>query len=360
MYSLYQDFGNTTFFVGYFGIFTDQITNMLIDLNECCVSKTEQHSKIAKKTSFLIAESFQNIIRHGTVKQGVEDMDYSRDYFEVAIFSDRMGISTANVIENQYIEDLSTKIDYINSLDSETLREYKIAVLEHGMFSDKGGAGLGLIEMVRKSGAPMKKTFIPLTSEYSMIVLCLEVPIGKTTNTDVLNIDEVVNRYKCLVEKEILLIYKGDFSDESNTQLIEMMHNNFMKGSELDAYKIKSMMLIIEVLQNVTKHAKIIDNRKDGLLILSILNGELFVECSNFVEKNQFADFRNYMKKLKSSTPTEIQKQYHEKLTIAQQLPEVNYGLGLLEIARVSKNTYSYSFTETANNEIFYTIKLKA
>ncbi len=80
MYSLYKTFTKEKISLAYFGVFNDDITSMLIDLSETYVSKTEYLSKLSKKASFLIAESFQNLIRHGIIeKELISEIQYNRE-----------------------------------------------------------------------------------------------------------------------------------------------------------------------------------------------------------------------------------------------------------------------------------------
>jgi len=50
---------------------------------------------------------------------------------------------------------------------------------------------------------------------------------------------------------------------------------------------------------------------------------------------------------------------YKKKLATSYLSDDDNGGLGILEIARFTKNTFTYSFVETPDNEIFYSLKLK-
>lgn len=359
MYSLYNEFKDEKISLVYFGVFNDEITSMLIDLSEVYISKNNLLSKIRKKASFLIAESFQNIIKHGILeKQNISEIQYAKDFFQISILDDRIVISSANVLENQFITKIDAKIDFINTLDSDDLKTFYHAMLENGSLSNKGGAGLGLIEMVRKSGLPLNRSFISLTEGYSLLILSIEIPINEELKEHKVNIESIETRYKKLVEGGILMLYKGDFSSSSNSSLIDMLNSNFANEGEIRSDKVKNIVAIIEVMQNISKHGKIINGYKEGIFALSIINSELYIECSNFVNQEDYKNLKNTLKTIKSSSIEEIEKIYKNKLSSAY-LTDDNSGLGLLEIARFTQNAFEYSFVETPENEIFYTIKIK-
>lgn len=155
------------------------------------------------------------------------------------------------------------------------------------------------------------------------------------------------------------MLYKGGFSSVSNANLIEILTNNFIQNGELSSDKAKNIIAIIETMQNVSKHGKSIENSKEGLFSISVINDELYLECSNFIKQENYESFKNNLKAIKSSSIDEIEKIYKKKLAESYLDGGDNSGLGLLEIARFTKNKFDYNFVETAENEMLYTIKIK-
>lgn len=359
MYSLYQELKDKRISLSYLGVFTDKITDMLIQLSESYVTKDNSLSKLSKRSSFLIAESFQNLVRHGIMERSDFDkLKYNKDFFQINILSDRITISSVNVLKNSTVSGLAYKIKHVNSLNKDELKELRNEILQHGTLSSKGGAGLGLIEMVRKSGLPLLHKFVSLNDNYSLLILSMEIPISKKETEHIISVDSIEKVYKRLVEDEIFILYKGDFSSSSNLNLVGMLENNFMNGNGIRSEKGKNIAAIIEVMQNVSKHGKVIDKHKEGVLALSLLNGELYIECSNFIAQENYDDLKEKLKDVKESTMEEIEQKYMDKLRNAL-VDEDEGGLGLFEIARFSQNTFTYNFTETQDNELFYSIKMK-
>jgi hypothetical protein len=362
MYSFYKKFEKEKISFAYFGIISDTITEMLIDLSDNYLSKSKDFLKFKRKASFLIAESFQNIIRHGVLKKDdITDYQYKKDFFHISVFEDRFIVSTTNVLENNKVKSLEDKIKRINSLNPEELKALQLEILTDTALSDKGGAGLGLIEMVRRSGLPMLYKVIQLTEGYSIIVMNLEMSIsGRTENAEhKVSIDEIENLYRKLTESDILLIYKGDFSEDSNKNLIELLYNNFEADKNIISNKIKNIVSVIEVMQNVSKHGKQIRGNQEGILSLSIKNDEIYIECSNFVKHQDYKPFKKRLKTIKNSSIDDLEKAYKKQLKASIRNNSKNSGLGLLEIARFTQNRFSYSFVETENDEIFFSIKFK-
>lgn len=360
MYSLYELFPNEKISIAYFGVFSDDITSMLIELCETYLSKNEQSSKLTKKTSFLITESFQNLIRHGIIKKDrITELQYNRDFYQISILNDAALIISANVLESQHVEKLDGMIEHINNLDPTELRQLRKNILEEGMLSTKGGAGLGLLEMVRKSSLPLQKKFIPLTHGFSLLLMGIMLPFSENININSIDISNVGKLYRFLVEEDILLLYKGDFSSASNANIIEMLNSNFMLNGKIDPAMLKNIVTIIEVMQNVSKHGKQINGNTEGIFAIKELGGDIFIECSNFVKEEDYGNLKSILKEIKECDIDEIEKKYKQKMKQSYLSDNENAGLGLLEIARFTQNKFTYYFVETADKQIFFSIKIR-
>jgi len=360
MYSAYETFHHEKISIAYFGVFNDDITNLLIDLNNDYLNRKTEFSKTTKKTSFLIAESFQNIIRHRIIERDkITDIQYNKEFYQISIFNEGVQINSANVINRNVVFELNDSIEHINTLSQEELKKLKLQLLEHGKVSNKGGAGLGLIEIVRKTKLPLQKMFFPLTNDFSLLLLGIMFPFEKKQNSNPIKIEKVGQFYRNLVENGTLLLYKGDFSDASNSVIIDILHKNFMKEGRFDSNKVKNIVTIIEVLQNVSKHGKVIDGLKEGIFSVKELNGDIYIECSNFVKEEDYLPLKNLLKKIKSASLQEINELYKKTMTESIFSNDENAGLGFLEIARFTQNKFSYYFIENSDQSIFFSIRIK-
>ncbi len=359
MYKLYDNFREDNICLTYMGLFSDKITSMLIDLSDNYLSTDDQLGKLSRKVTFLISECFQNVIRHRLIEDNYShEALHHKDFFQINILNDRIVVSSANLIDQGAVKALDDKINHINTLDSIELKALYLDVLGSGHFTAKGGASLGLIDMVRKSGLPIKKKFVPFSENYSQVFLSLEIAGNSEIHSHKIDISEIEKSYNTLVDKKILILYKGDFSEDSISSLIEMLHNNFVEDSNLNSKKIKNIISIIEVLQNVSKHGKSFNGHKEGIFTLSEVNGDMVIECSNFIDSEKHDFLKQYLETIKSSSQEEIEEFYRKKL-YNEDVPELkNSGLGLLEIARFTKNDFNYNIQETAENEYFFSLSL--
>jgi hypothetical protein len=67
--------------------------------------------------------------------------------------------SVGNVVDDTAKNLLMERIDELNGMDAMELKKAYKQTLREGSFSDKGGAGLGLIEIARKSSDKLDYSF---------------------------------------------------------------------------------------------------------------------------------------------------------------------------------------------------------
>ena len=132
----------------------------------------------SKKFFHVLIESLQNVFHHQvTVPIQVRESDVSVTGFIVTKEGENIySIVTGNYMLNENIDKLKNKLDEVNSLSPEALRSHYQQALAGSEFSEKGGAGLGIIEMARKSGNKLDYEFTKVNDEYSFFSLAITIP----------------------------------------------------------------------------------------------------------------------------------------------------------------------------------------
>lgn len=80
-------------------------------------------------------------------------------------------ITVSNPVKNSSVPGLKSKLEMVNSKSPDELRILYRQTISNGQFSEKGGAGLGLIEMAKISGNPLEFSFKPINKEFSYYTL---------------------------------------------------------------------------------------------------------------------------------------------------------------------------------------------
>ena len=130
------------------GNVTPQLIELIIEALEQSVTDMEAERKIKMKLTNVFIEAFQNVGNHSAKTPELP----SADVIMVISMDEYYKVTTQNLIEKSKSEELTKKLEQINGFTQDELRDvYKKSLVEEE-FSEKGTAGLGFIDIARKSG----------------------------------------------------------------------------------------------------------------------------------------------------------------------------------------------------------------
>ncbi|NNE56274.1 MAG: hypothetical protein HKN32_09655 [Flavobacteriales bacterium] len=163
VFEVYDNLEKHNIILSFKGVLTNDLVHSLIQLIEQKVSKSETNLPMRKKLFNVMTECFQNLYHHidGADEDEIIDESVSSGLLMVAKTEDGYSIITGNFVANDGAEHLKSRLEEVNNLSREELREKYRTVLSEEGFSAKGGAGLGILDIARKSGEKLEYGFIP-------------------------------------------------------------------------------------------------------------------------------------------------------------------------------------------------------
>ena len=78
-------------------------------------------------------------------------------------------------MSNDQVPQLQDKLEKINSLDKDGLKAFYKDLIQASEISDKGGAGLGFVDIARKSGQKLEYDFHEINKEFSFFALKIKI-----------------------------------------------------------------------------------------------------------------------------------------------------------------------------------------
>lgn len=148
------------------GTLTKEEVNALSEDLEGRLLGEGEKKGVVKRVFSILIESLQNVRLHGaTSTDGVQ-----HSYF---IFSRKDGayhMAIGNLIRDEVVPKVKTKLDRINAMDKGALKAYYMETLTNGEISSKGGAGLGFITIAMKARNPIEYRFEALESGVKMFL----------------------------------------------------------------------------------------------------------------------------------------------------------------------------------------------
>lgn len=179
IYELYQTMERDNTMLSFKGVITSDLLTSVLQIMESKLNHIEKSPKTKKKVYNVLVECLQNLYHHNEDLSNGEGLDFLFSKSALLLISknnNNYEVKTGNCISKESVGDLRKKLENINSLDKEGLRSLYKSILNDGEISDKGTAGLGMIDIARKSGNKLEFDFLPIDKKFDFF--CLNVKIG--------------------------------------------------------------------------------------------------------------------------------------------------------------------------------------
>jgi hypothetical protein len=295
------------------------------------IAIVEQHFKSSIKKSnlktviYTLIEALQNIERYSAHAISSEDF--------ALIYQDHkhLNIYTYNTIKNDKIVNLKKTLENITVKNKDELRDKFMEVLASDTKTEKG-AGLGLIDLARKSENNLSYSFETISDEYSGYLLSFSLALDNEIAEKNENINDPSDIIKTLKESFKLnkssLYYAGSFSVNFIQSLIDML--KVVKKDEATSVNTKTHHILIELNQNVKKHSYKLNDTIKGQLFIEWKNNGLEVSTYNLIENKKNEKCISKIEMLNASNDLNELKEIGKK-----QLSnlDANDGLGLIDVA---------------------------
>jgi len=160
------------------GSITPDLINEVLEAVEVKLEAGHEDGKTRKKLYNVLVESLQNLYHH--IEETHDGIDEDLDPKFGVLIIEREGegdykVTTGNFITSVKIKFLKEKIDKINSLSKDELKDMYKFILNHQKISAKGGGGLGLVDIARKTGKKILYKFYPYNDTYSFFNMIIQV-----------------------------------------------------------------------------------------------------------------------------------------------------------------------------------------
>ena len=160
----------------YLGEFSQDVTLMFASMTENDMEKRSEEKSTKKKVFHVLVEALQNLYRHS---DEFTDNDLRNGLFIIGKKDDRYNIITSNKVAKIHKPNLENALNQVNSATKSELKEMYTKQISEGKISNRGGAGLGLIDIARKTGEKLKFQFLDLNDDYYFFILEVEVNATK-------------------------------------------------------------------------------------------------------------------------------------------------------------------------------------
>ncbi|MBN1252728.1 MAG: SiaB family protein kinase [Bacteroidales bacterium] len=359
-YDLFKRVDNGDFEYIYRGVFTQTLTRKILGLAESNLQKFVDKSSLQNRIYFIMVEGLQNVTRHQD-----EVFDQTNDnsgIFAIQKLEDKYLITTGNLIVNSKVDSLKEKLDEVNSLDRDELKKLHKDILSTGELSDKGGAGLGLIEMARRSGNKLLFDFEYVDLYWSYFYLQTEIPsrsendfeIKNASLTDTMRDIKYLN--SLLSKRDILLSFNGNFNQNNILSLLSIIKGQM----SLNKAAKKVYYIMVEMLQNISKHGKNLGSPEEGasgIFFLGQNEEEFILTAGNYIENHDVEGFRNRLDAVNELDAGDLNEYFNKILLDQNVIDPKKTGLGFIDMRLKCNGKLEFDFRRINDEYSFYTIQ---
>ena len=158
------------------GEITNNLLTSILQLIDDRLGKRSEDIKIKKKVFSILLECLQNVYNYQ------QSYKYNNEYFEAATLmikrtENAYYIITGNYMENSKVPTLKARLDKVNTLSHAQLKSLYKEILNRPGPAKSGGAGLGIIDMARKSGEKIGFSFDKVNEKYCFYSLQVKITV---------------------------------------------------------------------------------------------------------------------------------------------------------------------------------------
>ncbi len=179
IYDLYDEMERHRVMLSFKGDLTSELVTALLGLVERKMEAIEPDQRARKRVFNVVLECLQNLFHHNARFKVAEGQAQPTDepHGVVMIVQSEQGYSvlTGNFMVGTDMDRLKKHLDHINGMAPGELREFYRERLNNGEYSSRGGGGLGLIDIARKSGGKLEYGFVPFDSDNAFFSLNVNV-----------------------------------------------------------------------------------------------------------------------------------------------------------------------------------------
>jgi hypothetical protein len=287
-----------------------------------------QEKVALKPMLYLLIETLQNIERYSTHKLSSEDC--------ALIYMDKYNfyIYTQNLVDVKKVDALKERLDSLEGKTREELDKAFITVLASDKKTEKG-AGLGLIDLARKTHNRMFYELHHFDEDNSLYSICYAMPINRKDlehYPDFAQTRSIVRMLKNnFGSNRSTLFYSGDFSNKFIHALL-----NFLKKSKDESEGSEDSKLhyiLIELTQNVRRHSSKVNGVSQGQLTIEWQNDGISISTFNPVQEPNGNKLQEKIRKINKCTAEELKEWNKAVLTDFT----TESGVGLIDVAMLIK-----------------------
>ena len=342
----------------YRGVVTNENSSSLLLLLENEM-KSSEYGNIGRKRLFMfVLESLQNVSRHS-------DNNQYADMSIVIYAKSKSGytVTTGNVIQNDQVDELKSKLENVNNIQTNDIRNVYRQALSEAKISSKGGAGLGLIEMAKKTGNKLDFDFIPVDDKWSYFILSKTVDSGGTSSHDdenekKFNGNSVTDIERMMRDGNIYFVWSGHLSHNIGKEVISFAETKLSEEGNIESSQRKKIFrALVELLESAERKSLERDVETQygvPMVMIRFVGKTYYLTAGYLVPASEVDELKNILDEINEQNKDGLKDMFVDVLESKNNNASVK--MSLVEVAKKSGSKLEYKFDSVNSDYAYYTL----
>jgi hypothetical protein len=338
----------------YRGVVTTENSIPLLMLLEKEMENAEFGFVGRKRLFMFVLESLQNVARHGDQKKHAD--------MSLVVYSktdNGYTVTTGNVLPTASIHDLKSKLIEINGLKADEIRNVYRQMLSSAEVSNKGGAGLGLIEMAKKTGNKLDYDFVTIDEEYSYFILSktvdsVGVGIHFGENEKPFQGRSISHLEKIMSENNVYLIWCGHISTDVEKEVLTFTETKLVEEDVELNLRRRVFSILVEILENVSKYSPGKEAEAEFGMPMAMIRLEddtYSLTTGNLIQNKDIDHLKEKIDTINQQDKVGLKELFRTSISGQTVKSDSTGNMGLIDMARKSGSKLEYQFEQI--NELY-------
>jgi hypothetical protein len=315
-----------------------------------------------KRLFMFVLESLQNVSRHS-------NLNHYADMSLVVYAKTGNGytVATGNVLPVAGINDLKKKLDEINHLQPIEIRNAYRQVLGNAELSSKGGAGLGLIEMAKKTGNKLDYDFVTLDNEFAYFILSktvdsVGVGLHLKDGEKPFHGKAISQLERLMADNNVFFIWSAHISTDVEKEVLTFTETKLDEEEIELNIRRRVFGVLVEILENVAKYSPGKEPEKQygmPVAMISLDNDVYSITTGNLIKSEKVEDLKEKLEVINKNDKVGLKELFRSSLSGQDIISESTRNMGLIDMARKSGSKLVYQFEQVNEHYFYYTLTVK-
>lgn len=329
--ALYESFAGDRLTFLYSGSFHDDHTARLIALVEEYLEGEGAPRVMRGRLAFIMVEAYQNIVRHRSL--GAE-VGVGRSLFLLRSRGNVHEVTAMNAVGEEDERRLSAALQRLSDMDHQEMKRSFLKGLQSDARTTRGGAGLGLLEMARRSGNPLRHSFTPIGDGRALFGL--QVLVGGDHGWLSSDAGPAGTQHQVIATSGVDLLCRGALPAAMQEELLRMVERDLNDDRPRAERAKHAFLLVTGVLSDMEVVGE------GPMVVVSMPGAHTTITVAAPLRMDSAARLEQAVELVRAMDAPALQRRYRDIL-LGREGAATGLDLDLIDLARRSIGALRYS-----------------